>query len=272
MSTGRCGTQWLARTLAGAYADVAVVKHDPVGARYRPREFYRQWDRAHEVARIPDVAREIGVMRESIAEREYIDTGWASYAALPYLIAEFGEANVRIVHLVRHPVPTAVSLVSLDMYAPGRRRDEWTELGMVDPSTPHVALTGYATRWQMLSAFEKCLFWWTEINQYAEDLSARYPRVSFIRVQAEEMFSAEKGGLRRITDHFGLPYRPAIAGATGERYDRWRFGLDEVIDWRQANNHPELLALMKKYGYSLDEIADVVARDLPAGAAKPWRS
>jgi hypothetical protein len=267
ISTGRCGTQWLARTLETHYADLAVVRHDPIGARYRPASMFRQWDRAAEVEEIPDAVAELAMMRG--LDRDYIDTGWASYAALPYFIARFPGA-VRLVHLVRHPVPTAASLVSLDVYAPSRRRDEWTEMAFIGPTTPGVRQPEYAAQWDSMTTFEKCLFWWTEINLYAEDVGARFPDVPMMRLRSEDMFAAGGEGMARLLTFLGLPSRPGVSEATATRFDRWRFGLDEDVDWRQAASHPLLLKLMDKYGYSMEGVEDVAQRDLPRAEAKPW--
>lgn len=271
-STGRCGTQWLASVLAEAYPDLATVRHDPIGARYHPRDYFRQWDRAGEAARSDEAAGEVELMRQTIIDRTYVDTGWASYSMLPFLFREFA-GRVRLVQLVRHPVPTAVSLVSLDMYSPARRKDEWTEFGFVDPWSPGVHHAEYQASWATMTAYERSLFWWTEIQLYAEELRERYPEVPTTLVRAEDMFAADGSGLETIVGAVGLPWRETLRAAPAQRYDRWRFTVDDDIDWRAIEKYPATLELMEKYGYSLDDVTDPV-REHQASVtpqAKPWR-
>jgi hypothetical protein len=272
VSTGRCGTQWLAHALRETYADLALVRHDPIGARYNLGHYLRRWDAAGEAAASPDAAAEIELMRSTTATRAYIDTGWASAALLPWLFSEF-PGRVRVLHLVRHPVPTAISMVSLDMYAPERRRDEWAELATLNPGSPGVAQPGYAERWAEMTAYERCLFWWGEINSYAAELHQRYPEVPFQVARTEDMFDPASPALREITAFTGLPWRGALGEARDRRVDSWRFEPDEAINWRQVEHHPLVMRLMAVHGYGLEEISEARLGGRLAGAAppKPWR-
>jgi len=274
ISTGRCGTQWLAQTLGDVYSDLAVVRHDPIGARYRPRRYFRQWSEAGRALSNPEAAGEVGFITETIRHKPYIDTGWASYAMLPWFIERF-PGQVRLVHLVRHPVPTAVSYVAMDIYAPALRSDEWTEFAFLDPTDPGVVQTEYQARWPEMTAFERCLFWWTEANLYAEEILPRYPEVPSHKIRSEDMFGDQPDHLQALVDFLGLPWRPRVAEATERRVDRWRFTADEAIDPQLILEHPETVRLMGKYGYDMDGFATpgtTLWDSRKAVIQKPWRT
>jgi hypothetical protein len=271
LSTGRCGTQWLAQTLRGSFSDVAEVRHDPIGARYHPRDYFRQWDRAHQAFELPDAAAELSFIRKTLRSKTYIDTGWAHYAALPYFIGEF-PGRVRLVHLVRHPVPTAASYVSLDMYAPDKRRDEWSDFAFVDATSPGIQLTEYQGGWSSMTPFEKNLFWWTEMNLYAEELASMHPQVPFLRVRSEDMFQADGTSLRALVRFLCLPWRTEMAAAREQRIDRWRFEIDGPIDPALVLHYPRTLDMMRRYGYDPAEWdAAVVNNRGDLAGVKPWR-
>src|SRR5215211_2830823 len=95
LSPGRCGTQWLAATLGELYGDRLEAEHEPLGALYRPRRYFRRYD---DPAAILEVER----VREHFDRIErtdrYIETGWPLYGAAP-LFAERYADRLRVVHL-----------------------------------------------------------------------------------------------------------------------------------------------------------------------------
>ena len=271
ISTGRCGTQWLADALARVYDDVAAVAHEPVGARYRPNQFLRRWDADVEILAIPDVAAHINDVDVKLLQRDYIETGWTSYAAIPMFLRRY-PGRVRLVHLVRHPVPTAVSYMTHQLFNPEKRRDEFSELGVVTPFSPGVGPSDYADGWASMSEYERCLFWWTEINAYALEVAERFPDVAMTRVRTEDLFAADGAALARLVEFLGLPPREGLVEARSRRVDRFRFKGDEDFDWRVISRHPQTLRLMEAYGYSLDEVSEDELRASYQSRAetRPW--
>src|SRR5690242_8409202 len=99
VSPGRCGTQWLANVLSRAYGDLAEIRHEPLGYRYCPRVLLRS---AHGLRGHPyhsDVRDHLAFVRKVLSDRDYIETGWPSFAAIPLLRQEFG-ARIRVVQIV----------------------------------------------------------------------------------------------------------------------------------------------------------------------------
>jgi hypothetical protein len=117
LSCGRSGTQWLAEVLSRTYGDLAVVTHEPLKRGYFPKRFFR---RPEAYATSPDgglLADHMDWVAEVTERRIYFETGWPCFPAIPLFRDRFGD-RLRLVHLVRHPVPTAASLVTHQYYDP----------------------------------------------------------------------------------------------------------------------------------------------------------
>lgn len=252
LSTGRCGTQWLAENLGRLYSEDAVVRHEPLGARYVPRAHFRRYDQ-QEQGHPAAVRDHLDWIEEVSREKLYIETGWPLFATLPIFFARFGD-RVRIVHLVRHLVPTAVSHMVHQCYFDSPRRDEYTALATLDPSLPGTIQTDELPRWPTLSPFEKCLFWCTEVHLYARELRDRFPAAAFHRMRAEDLFAGDEPALRTLMDFLCLPYQPSLAARSSERIDQWHHRTELEFDWREIFGHPMAVELSRSLGYDLDRI------------------
>lgn len=254
LSTGRCGTQWLAMHLADVYADLAVVTHEPLGPAYRCREFFRT-GRLADMAAVPEIAAHLDAVDETLTRATYIETGWPVFSAIPLFAQRFG-ARLRVVHLTRHPVPTAISHMVHKTYAGSPRVDGYTELAALDPFCDGVAHSGLGARWDDLTPFEKTLFWWTEVHLYAEEVSTRYPEVPFHRVKSEELLSGNPQPLRDLCEHLHLPFRAILTQRMSKPIDQWRHRTEMEFDWRRTLDHPQTLALAERLGYRMKDVDD----------------
>ena len=81
---------------------------------------------------VPEVAGHIA--RIGRAVRPYAETGWPLFPALPLLAARFPE-RLRIVHLTRHPVPSALSHLAHGSYAGSARDDGLDRIGRYSGAT-----------------------------------------------------------------------------------------------------------------------------------------
>lgn len=249
ISTGRCGTQWYTATLRKLYADRAVVLHEPMGPLYRPRQFMRAYNRLDEM-KSPKLIRHLQRIADVSRSQIYIETGWPCFSAIPLFIQEFGD-RVKVVHLTRHPVPTALSLMTHNYYRPKVRRDWYTRHAALDPFCKGVRQKDYRGAWTRLSQYEKCLFLWTEIHLYAEELADRYPSLSISRVSMEELFSGDEAVLRRFTCFLGLPFREALRDAVNVNVDTHQRRTATRFDWRLIFRHQRCVSLANRLGYDL---------------------
>ena len=132
-STYRCGTQWLTWLINEYYSDVAISLHEPLGQSYLWR---KKSDRA--------VQNHFLAIREF--EQTYIETGWSSFKVIPWFQEEFD--NLRLIHLVRHPVDVAMSAkrVGLDTFEKALER--WMEVNEELLSLPTHGLWKVESLWR----------------------------------------------------------------------------------------------------------------------------
>lgn len=257
LSTGRCGTQWLAANLTDVYADLAVATHEPIGPEYRCREFFRAYDRLEDMARVPQIRRHLDDVAHTAARLTYVETGWPLFSAIPLFVERFGAA-LRVVHLTRHPVPTAISHMAHKTYGGSPRIDGYTQRAALDPFCPGVIATHARGDWDARTPYEKTLFWWTEVHRYAEEIAQRYPFVAMHRVKAEDVLDGDEDTLRALCSFMGLPYRARLARRATRRVDEWHHRTDTDFDWRRVLDHTDTVETARRLGYdfvSVDERA-----------------
>jgi hypothetical protein len=251
LSTGRSGTQWLAAALEKFYPDVTSATHEPVGVLYHPRRFLRTRGVMHEMPQIPGVREHIVRIQKLALEKPYIETGWPCFAAVPFLAQVFGK-NLRLIHIVRHPVKAALSMQTHGYYQGGE--DTRSQLAQLTPFDPGILQSNYARSWEKMTPYEKCLFHWTEINLYAEELFRAYPEVPQLRILSEDLFSPECSGLKKLLEFLSLPLRSEICAFARTRVDRFRMKTSLNVDWEAVFRHPETVALAGRLGYRFDEL------------------
>jgi hypothetical protein len=254
LSTGRCGTQWLHEAMQDAYGDAIAAEHEPLRADYQPRRFFRTTPNAlAALGRIPAVFAHVERIRDELAHRPYFESGWPSFAALPWLHDAL-DGRMRIVHLTRHPVNAAFSMATHRIYG----RDDWIREGAPTPFDAGCLDPSLQLRWPQMSAYEKCLFWWTELHRYAIDLHRTRPDIGWLRLSYESLFGAGSDELSRLAAFCGLPQRPELERRRARHTDRFRFRMPSD-DWRKVMNCPKTLAVAEALGYAP---ADADARAL----------
>lgn len=243
LSTGRCGTQWAWKNLEEVYADLAVVTHEPILRNYTPRFLLGLKDPRK--AKFADVILGHAAAIEGWLEtKRYVECGWPCYAAIEYFAQRFA-GRIRIVHLVRHPIPTATSMLTHSYY-----RDDVPSVvntaGLLQPTDAGVSFPDYRDRWARMGRLAKCLYFWMEVNALGLRLE-RELGVPFLRLKFEELFQAD--GLDRLLDFLELPRRAAIYAARTHDFDRWHQYTTAKIKPSVIGNHPQIMAVAKQLGY-----------------------
>ena len=245
VSPGRCGTQWLCKTLQGAYGDRAQITHEPIKRVYQPKKYLRH-PRIEELKEEPVVADHLAFIHETLSRRPYIETGWPSYVALPLLAKEFA-GRLRVVHLVRNPVRVALSMTTHGFY----RREGVATLAPEDPGVLQVP----ARDWSRMTQYEKCLFCWTEVNLLALEFHEKYPAVPYHRVRFEDLLSADGSHFEQLVGFMMLPPNPTLVDAASNRVDA-HHKKARPVDWRLVFGHPQTVELARRLGYPLDDFSD----------------
>jgi hypothetical protein len=243
LSTGRCGTQWLAEVLGAALGGRAVVRHEPLGDDYAPREMLGAGDDPASVdpelaAFIDEHADEI---EQTLATRDYVECGHPLWSTLPYLLRRFA-GRARVVHLVRHPVPTAFSWLTHTAYTEPFGKHTPVKV-LLSPFDEGVHFTSYRERWESLTPYEKALFYWLEINAFGLRLEA-HASVPWLRIRFEDL--ARGDALVRLLDFAGAEVRDVPRPGM---VDQFRYITDAWADPRLIEQHPDVMEVARVLGY-----------------------
>ncbi len=255
ISTGRCGTQWLASHLADIYGARAEVTHEPLGPLYRPRQFFRCYEDTSAMAATPEISQHLSRVEAVQRDRLYVETGWPLFAAIPLFVERFG-TRLALVHLTRHPVPTSISHMVHQCYGGSPRDDGYTRLASLDPGCPGVFQPHYAAGWSAMSPYEKCLFWWTEVHLYGLQIESRYPQIPFLRCKSEDILRGDTAAIGRLARLLDIGSGEELASRTEQRVDRWNHQTQLDFEWRQIFDHPRTLQVAETLGYQADAVED----------------
>ncbi|NWH08309.1 MAG: hypothetical protein HXY22_06630 [Alphaproteobacteria bacterium] len=248
-STGRCGTQWLTRHLAAAMGGTAEVVHEPIGMGWAPRLALRHGDLGALRREMPQVDRHLDHICAGVASgRHYVETGWPALGWYPYLSELLG-AEFRWIHIVRHPLFVAASLQT-HRYYDETRTDDLPALGALTPCDPGVLRSDLGPDWAHLSAFEKCLFQWLEINAYGIELACQPSLAPLLRVRFEDLFGEDNNALAQVHTGMGL----SAPGARAAVFDQYRLPGINPLRAESAALWSRVGALAGELGYELPEV------------------
>src|ERR1700687_31251 len=186
MSTGRCGTTYLAHLLKAAYEPEFGIFHEDAPERTsKPNRYLRFFDEEDfaQMRADPDVADYLARFAKHLTARPLIELGNSIVPLVPLLIATF-PGRIRILHLVRDPVTTAASFTTFLMYTQG------LEIGNMPPDPIHTRCvhSEYAEAWEFMSPFEKNLWRWGEYNLLALEIHERHPELPYMKLTSDELF------------------------------------------------------------------------------------
>jgi len=248
LSSGRTGTQFLARYFDANYPEV-VARHEPSPSRLirvlsnaaasgaMDRAKLRPWLTRLRGRRLATLPPETALYLESNG----LLYGFAE--VLPELWPE-----VSIVHVVRDPREQIRSALAhgndrglkrlagalVPWWHPNPRG-----ISGLEPATPESGLIGrYAVSWRV-------------INQTIENARSVCPRL--LRLRFEELVDPEASGVRRLCEHLGLPFQTQGRIAPDQRFNVSKRA--SVGDWRSWSAaecravDASCRELMQEYGY-----------------------
>ena len=163
-SVGRCGTQFLARTLSQIAPDCHPM-HEPGGAAFRSREVFRDPDAIYDrLGREPALQRLLVRIENQIRRGQTcISLSWFAFAWLPYFIERFGD-DFRFFQLVRNPYDTAASHCTHDNNS--AQTPDFLRNSRVYPGDRNALHAAIAQDAATFSPFEVQLFQWLEVHSY----------------------------------------------------------------------------------------------------------
>ncbi len=242
LSTGRCGTQWLAQHLSSQGLPNLAVEHEPLHDRYQARLMLgAESPFALEPALAAPILEHAAAIEKRLEAGGYIECGHPCWSSLPWLAKRF-EGRMRVIHLARHPVPTACSWLTHQAYCPPLL-PHLREKILLSPFDAGVQFPEYQERWASLAPFEKALYYWTELNAFG----LRWEKelgVPWLRVSYEDLFGGS--GLAAVHAFLGIPN---LAARLETRVDRFHYVSPEMQDWQATVSHPHAVETARLLGY-----------------------
>lgn len=249
LSTGRCGTQWIAANLIAAGEESAVVEHEPLHERYYPRLMHGGHD-LEKTGNATEIISHCEKIEEILKDKSYIECGWPTWGAVPYLLKRF-EGRIKIVHLVRHPLPVACSWVSHRAFCPPLIPGlPFQEKILASPFDEGTAFPQYRERWDSMNSFEKALFFWAEVNTLGLKLE-KTSNTPWLRIRFEDLFHGN--ALSDLIDFLKFTAPENMGEAFGNTKDDFHYLCDAWWNPLDIQKHLEVMNVATRLGYnSLD--------------------
>jgi len=144
-------------------------------------------------------------------------------------------------------------MVTHRYYQPELRDDGYTRYAILHPTDEGVLHKEYAASWDAMSAYERCLVHWMEINAYGlEARAASESEVDWFQVRMEDLIDPQTGRLAELIDFLRLPQRSEIIEATRIRFDQFRTTTHIAIGWEQIRKHSAVTDLAASLGYDAE--------------------
>lgn len=249
LSTGRCGTQWLATQFGNHYGDLLKVEHEPQAYdsfSNRVPADGNGW--LVETGNDEVFQAHLERIEETSLRTSYLECGFPAWKVIAKVTERF-QATARIVHLTRHPVPTAYSWMSKGAYVPPLL-PHMTEREMTTPFLDGVRHPDYRDRWKQMTPYEKNLYNWLELNACALDYETICP-LPWLRLGYEELFFGN--GLVKLIDFLDLPMRQSMRESLQEQVDRYRALPVFTDDPALIHAHEDVCAMAGRLGYDVDD-------------------
>jgi hypothetical protein len=250
LSAGQCGTEWLASGFRDLYPELEV-EHEPIGALYKPRLYFRRYADPDAILEVPQVRAHLA--RIDRTERPYVETGWPLFSALP-LMAEWFGRRLRVVHLTRHPVPTALLHLAAQHYAGSPSDTPYSRYATLSADDQNVFQVFYAGCWDQLSAYERCVFWWTEVSLFGVEFPGRVSGIPVLRVRSEDLVGGDRRALERLLGFMDLPWHEGWVRHSRGVVDRWHEHTDERVDALEVHRHPTAVEVARQLGYDISRL------------------
>jgi hypothetical protein len=256
LSTGRCGTQWLASMFDRVGGGAVDVRHEPLRTDYAAREMLAAGDPSGLDPQLAEpILTHIEEIERVLDTRSYIECGHPAWSSIPYLIRRF-PSRIRVVHLVRHPVPTAWSWVTQLAYCPPMAA-HLPEKVLLSPFDEGVRLESFRDRWAVMNPYEKALYYWAEVNAFGLALE-RESSVPWIRIRFEDLSRQEE--IARLIDFAGMDATAVSEAAGIGVVDDHRAHTPFWCDSSLILRHPEIVALAEVFGYDASDFDDTRLR------------
>ena len=240
LTPGRCGTQWLAEKLGNTH-NRNWVCHEPLHFAYDPI-------RNSPAQPLNQNRERLLIHLEAIRQHvrrggHYMECGFPCWRHLDWFRQEFGDA-VKVLYIHRDPIDNARSLLKLNALVPPIL-PHLPEKQLFHPGTEGALLPDYGRRWTQLSPFEKCLYYWAEVNLQAAQYQKVFARRNWLTIGFAGLF--EEAALTQIAAFAGLEF--TFREDMLSRVDQFQGLPQERVDPGILDQHSPITALARELGY-----------------------
>lgn len=248
LSTGRTGTDFLARFFATNFPGVKAVQEEFGGRRIRLLSNRYLSGRLSRDELIRKLKKRYGPRLADVREPLFFEANPYLSGCLDVLTDVFCEPL--IVHIVRDPRTYAQSHINFGAFH-GLKR----VAGYLIPSwslKPEHYDPGSQFKWSKMPAHLRMAWRWKVINEHLDRGLSLYPG-RYHRLAFEDLFVGEATGLKQLVELCDLPWKPNFRDSLGTRanasrrksFPHWRDWSDEMAQ----DVHCVCGELMNRYGY-----------------------
>ena len=261
VSTGRCGTSFLYHSLYESFVDSERVSNPWITHEFldtsivktgKTHRSYNQ-DDITKLKKIPEVTALIDRWSEISRTDPVVDFGWTMRSLIPMFIDLFG-MRVKIIFVHRNPVEISASFANMGAYYdPSYTPDGQRKIWSINPGNQKCIHSEYSQRWSTMSRFEKCLFMWLEVSEYAAELHQRFPQNEYLNVSSSSLFSDQEtlNKVAKFCGFDGIPLRSSRKNKLTQRsQEQYPLSNREALS---VFSHPEVISMANKLGYELTE-------------------
>ena len=244
LSPGRCGTQWLSQQLQPAGSEASIC-HEPLHFDYEPVHN----SPSQPLNKNPErLIAHLNTLHDHIRrDKPYLECGFPCWRHLSWFKRELGD-EVKVIYIHRNPVENAASLLKLNAFVPPLL-PHMREKQLFHPLAPEALLPEYADCWQQLSPFEKCLYYWAEVNLQADLYRSMFSSSHWLTIPYLELFNESSLGTIAEFAHISFKFHPRML----DRVDQYQGLPQSPIHSTRIHSHPKILAVASSLGYESEK-------------------
>lgn len=240
MSPGRCGTQWLADLLKGKVPEYSVA-HEPIHFDYNPLKNSPTTPLA---SNEPKLLQHLAFIQQQIKNGiNYIECGFPAWRHLDWFRKEL-KCNVKVIYIHRDPIENAASLLKLNAFVPPVL-PHLPVKAFFHPASPDALLPEYSSYWENMQAFEKCLYYWAEVNLQAIAYQKDWTQDSWLTIPFSELFTTLS--LQKIQRFIEREFK--ISNNDFNKLDQFDSAPQAPVLNQVLTQHEKIYSVAKKLGY-----------------------
>lgn len=243
LSSGRCGTQWLAKQLHNVLVNHYWVTHEPLHFDYAPNK--NSPSKPLDYNRNKIQAHATQIQNHLSRGGHYIECGFPCWRHLDWY-REILQTDVKVIHLHRHPVDTARSWLKQNAFVMPLL-PHLPEKSLFHPLAPEANLPDYVNRWEQMSPFERNLYYWAEVQLQAENYNRSWDSKNWLEIRFDQLFEVET--FNRLKNFLDFPLNSDNVNFSRE--DAFP-GIEQALfDTTLINRHSAIQEMSQRLGYYL---------------------